>query len=270
MKKGLLLVLLVSISVFISSHDMFLIMDSYILEPETDYTLSLYNGTFQKSENAVVFDRMVDMTAIGPEELIMNQDISKWKEDGNKMIFDFKTKRSGTYVIGLSTKPKMIELSSTDFDEYLEHDGVMDVLEARKANPSPDAVNEKYSKHVKALIQVGGRISDSHENSIGYPAEFVLENNPYDLKIGKTLDVQLLSNNEPVEEYLVYAGYMYKGIMHTDIFKERTGKKGKFKVPIESPGLWYLRTIIMKESDEDGVDYESNWATLTFEIAEPK
>ena len=33
------------------SHDMFLKLDNYFLEPNTQATIQLFNGTFEKSEN---------------------------------------------------------------------------------------------------------------------------------------------------------------------------------------------------------------------------
>jgi hypothetical protein len=38
------------------------------------------------------------------------------------------------------------------------------------------------------------------------------------------------------------------------------------QVEITRSGRWYLRLIRMLPSDDEGVDYESNWATLTFEV----
>jgi len=36
--------------------------------------------------------------------------------------------------------------------------------------------------------------------------------------------------------------------------------------PIENKGQWYIATIHMLESEEADFDYESQWATLTFEV----
>ena len=45
-----------------------------------------------------------------------------------------------------------------------------------------------------------------------------------------------------------------------------TDDAGVGSVTVDTEGRWYLRLIRMLEVDEDEVDYESNWATLTFEI----
>ena len=45
-----------------------------------------------------------------------------------------------------------------------------------------------------------------------------------------------------------------------------TGKDGEISFKIDKKGKWYIATIHMLESKEGGLDYESFWATLTFEI----
>jgi hypothetical protein len=46
----------------------------------------------------------------------------------------------------------------------------------------------------------------------------------------------------------------------------RTDGEGVAQVEVTHSGRWYVRLIRMLPSDDEGVDYESNWATLTFEV----
>jgi len=46
----------------------------------------------------------------------------------------------------------------------------------------------------------------------------------------------------------------------------RTNQNGNISFTINEEGLWYIATIHMFESEEEDFDYESNWATLTFEV----
>ena len=100
----------------------------------------------------------------------------------------------------------MIELSAEDFNEYLRHDGILDTLEERQEDgTSGDPANERYSKHVKAILQVGGTTSDSWKHSLGYPIEFVPLSDPNELSAGDTLQAKVLVDGEPLADYLVYA-----------------------------------------------------------------
>lgn len=59
-----LLPLIVAFVLFIS-HVMFLKFDSYFLQPNTDTTIQLFNGTFAKSENVITRNRMIDVSLVG-------------------------------------------------------------------------------------------------------------------------------------------------------------------------------------------------------------
>jgi uncharacterized GH25 family protein len=46
----------------------------------------------------------------------------------------------------------------------------------------------------------------------------------------------------------------------------RTTDNGVAEIEISRSGRWYIRVIRMLPVAEEGVDYESSWATLTFEV----
>ena len=46
----------------------------------------------------------------------------------------------------------------------------------------------------------------------------------------------------------------------------RTDENGVVRLVVDGAGKWYVKFIHMVETEEEGVDYESNWATLTFEV----
>jgi uncharacterized GH25 family protein len=273
MKQKLCLLLVSFISLIVlSSHDMFLKFKTFFLQPGTETSVYLYNGTFDKSENVIDRDRMSDVSLINPGEKVAHPTNSQWSEENNQTVLKFKTGKEGTGVVGLSTKSKLLELSAADFEEYLKHDGIMDIYEARKkSGENTKPVKEKYSKHVKAIFQTGAKKSDDYKTKLGYPIEFIPQSNPYSLTIGGELTVQLLKNGKPLANELVYASYEghhghAEDGSHTEAVKTRSDKEGMVKIKLSHSGHWYFRTIHMVKSNEQGVDYESNWATITFEV----
>ena len=273
MKQKLsLLSICIACFILLSSHDMFLKFRSYYLQPQTDASVFLYNGTFDKSENVMERDRMKDVSLINPGQKVVHPATGQWKEENNQTILTFKTGKEGTGVIALSTKSKVLSMSAADFEEYLKHDGITDVYEARKkSGESSKPAAENYSKHVKAIFQTGAARSNDYKTVLGYPVEFVPQANPYSLKTGDELTVQLLKNGKPLANELVYASHAgYHGHAedgaHLEAVKTRTDKNGLVTIKLSKAGHWYLRTIHMVKSNEAGVDYESNWATITFEI----
>jgi uncharacterized GH25 family protein len=272
-KPNLPLIAIALTSLIISSaHDMFLKLNSYFVQPATETTIQLYNGTFDKSENAIARNRMRDVSVINPGEKVAHPSVDQWSEENNQTLLRLKTGREGTAVVGVSTNSSMIELTAKEFEEYLKHDGLIDMLEARKkSGEDSKPAKEKYSKHVKALIQVGAKPSDNFKTPLNYPVEFIPLANPYGLKVGDALQVQLIKDGKPLVNELVYAsfgGHHSHGDDggHVEAVKTRTDGKGMVTITLSKPGHWYLRCINMVKSTEPGVDYESNWATISFEI----
>ncbi|MEO0789694.1 MAG: DUF4198 domain-containing protein, partial [Bacteroidota bacterium] len=358
-------------------------------------------------ENVIDRDRMIDVSLVQNGERT-ELDTSQWREEGVTTLLDLRTGEEGTYVVGLSTRARNIEMAAEDFNNYLDHDGVLDMLEYRRENDllGQDAV-EKYSKHVKTIFQVGAEKTDDWQTVLGYPIEFVPLGNPYNLHVDEELEVQLLWQGEPLADQLVYVGNKPSehahshdhgsghshdhgddhshdhdsghshshgddhghdhesghshshgddhsldhdsghghshgddhshdhdsghghshgdnhshdhdsghshshegdhghdhdsghshshegdhghdhdsGHSHDHVSSQahshaedqssththgeaqfRTNAEGKLAIPITSGGVWYLKTIHLEESDEEGLTHESNWATLTFSV----
>ncbi len=201
--------------VLFSSHVMYLKLDSYFLEPNASASIQLFNGTFEKSENVIDRNRMLDASLMGNGERIKVKE-TQWTEKDSVTLLNFTTGEEGTWIAGISTAPKSIEMDADAFNTYLEHEGILDMLTWRRENNvSEEEAVEKYSKHVKTIFQVGDKRSDDWQKVLGYPIEFIPLENPYDLNTGDSLRVKLLLNGEPLANQLVYANYKAPGDGHT-------------------------------------------------------
>lgn len=193
--------------VLFTSHVMYLKLDTYFLEPDTSATINLFNGTFDKSENVIDRDRILDASLVGNGNRI-EVDGSQWSEKDSVTLLNFQTGEAGTWVAGVSTASRSIEMDAIAFNTYLEHEGILDMLDWRRKNDKlEDAAVEKYSKHVKTIFQVGDKRSNDWQTTLGYPIEFIPLDNPYDLNTGDSLRVKLLLNGQPLANQLVYANF---------------------------------------------------------------
>ena len=237
MKKLILLwgvLVLASSNLF--AHDMFLKLRSYIVEPNTKVTVALYNGTFDKSENVITRDRMIDVSVVGPINHRNRINKNQWRDGWYESLLDLDLKSSGTHVIGVSTETRIIELSAEDFNGYLKHDGILDVLEARKKSGEINQpARELYSKHIKSLVQVCDKRTDSFNTNLEYPIEIIPSQNPYNLKKGDEMGFQVLRDGKAVANQLVYASYAgFHGHLedgsHEESVTTRTDNKGFGKI----------------------------------------
>ena len=155
-----------------------------------------------------------------------------------------------------------------DFNLYLKDDGIPDVLEARtKAGELNKPAKERYHKHVKALVQVGSARSELYATPMGYPAELIPTVNPYTLQKGATLRVKTLVDGKPAaNQYVLYGGELANGAGGIEQKSTRSDAQGIANIPLTTAGVWYVKFINMTKVAKDSVDYESKWATLTFEV----
>jgi len=268
------LLLLVS-AASLSAHDLFLRLGSFFVGAESTARIRVLNGTFSSSENAVARNRLADLSLVGPTGRT-RLDTALWQPTGDTSILSVPIGAAGTYVVGASTLPREITLEAKDFNEYLEHDGIPDILAARKRDGELGAkATERYSKHVKALLQAGARRSDDFDDILGYPAELVPLNNPYRSRAGGWLRVRALVDGKPVANQLVVSGGRPSRGGRLAERRVRTDAEGVARIRITDRGQWYVKFINMVRVPRDTIsrpagtpalDYESKWATLTFEI----
>ena len=256
-------------------HDMFLVPPGGEVAPGGEIAVALYNGTFEQSENTIDRERMRDVTVIDGDGWAHHPLAPAWRDAGSTSVLTLAAGPPGTLLVGVSTRPRLLELSAEEFNEYLRHDGVRDVLDERLREGSFETdASEWYAKHVKTLIHVGGRSTDTWSQRLGHPVEIVPLADPFELRVGDTLAALVLVDGEPFAGQLVYAGYEgYRPPGGTseaggrDAQEARSDVNGVIRFDITRPGRWYLRLIHMTPSGEEGIDYESNWATLTFTVA---
>jgi uncharacterized GH25 family protein len=251
----------------LAAHDLFLKLDTYFVAPNVDVKIKVLNGTFTTSENGVTRDRLVDISLVAPDT-VMHIDPSKWDTVGKSSVLAIHTRGPGVYVVGASTRPRELKLEAREFNAYLEEEGIRDILDARtKAGTRGAPARERYAKHVKALFQVGRRTDGPFDRALGYPAEIVPLDNPYTLRPGMTLRVRCLVDGAPSAHQVVLAGGRTPAGARLTPITVTADSAGIARIPLRGRGTWYVKFIRMRPVTGDAsVDYESKWATVTFQI----
>ena len=249
-----------------AAHDMFLKPTRYFAPENSEVRLRVLNGTFTKSENSIARNRLADASVVTPARRI-TLDTTEWNATGDTSTFHIHTRAAGTYVIGASTRPSVIALSADDFNLYLKDDGIPDVLEARRtAGELAKPAKERYHKHIKSLVQVGNARSDHYATVLGYPAEIIPMENPYSLASGASLRVKTLVDGKPAANQFVLYGGLTDKETNIEVKSVRSNADGVATIPLSTPGTWYIKFINMTRVKSDSVDYESKWATITFQV----
>jgi hypothetical protein len=250
----------------LSAHDLFIKLDTFFLSPGATVRVPVLNGTFTKSENAIERRRIADLSLVTPggrEPL----DTGSVSAQGDTTLLSLRLRGPGTYVVALSTRPSEIALAGKQFTAYLQDEAIRDVLEARaRAGISADSAHERYSKHVKAVFQVGAARTDGFSTPLGYAAEIVPLDNPYALGPGGTLRLRCLVDGRPAVGLSVLAGGRTPAGARMGVQELRTDVDGVAALKLTTRGRWYAKFVRMEKVQDGPHDYESRWATLTFEV----
>lgn len=254
------------------AHEMFLKGQSQFVAPNSAQSIRLINGTIDKSENSIARDRMASVS-LAANGKISKPAASNWSDDTKKTYstLSYRTGASGTYVIGVSTKPSIISLTREEFIAYLKHDGILDTLNSFKKDSKLATVRERYSKNARSIIQVGETRTDDYASALGYPVEIILDANPYTLQSGDKVSFRVIYNGKPDVNQLVYASY--DGFHshdttggHVNAHEMRTDANGRAEFILDKKALWYITLVHMQKVTNGDADYESHWGTLTFQV----
>ena len=268
MKQKLLsfLVITTLFTLSVSGHDLFLKPESFFVKPGASVRLSVMNGTFLTSEGAVAYARLTDVSVVSPGGQRSNPKEADFTKNETTAFRSVATPEAGNYVVGLSTNWRENALAAKEFNEYLTLEGIPDVLDNRKRDKELDKdARYRYSKYVKTIIQAGEKRTDEYKAVLGYAVEMIPQQNPYRSKKGGSIDVLCLKDGKPLVGQTVLVGYEAAGKLAAEKAL-KSDAKGMIKIKLDNVGKWYAKFINMVKIDDPKTNYESKWATLTFEI----
>ena len=169
----------------------------------------------------------------------------------------------GSHVLSHEAAPRAIELSAPAFQSYLAEERLVDILVTRALTGTEDNVGkERYSRSMKAVLQVGAKLDPLVTQPVGAKIEIVPDKNPYGLLVGQSLTVQLLFDGKPLSGRALTAANRYRSDVVTKTV--RTDASGKATFVIDRTGDWLFHSVHMVLSKEPDVNFRSYWASMTF------
>ncbi|MBK8100119.1 MAG: DUF4198 domain-containing protein [Planctomycetes bacterium] len=171
----------------------------------------------------------------------------------------------GLHVAIVDTQPKRIELDARKFNDYLLHDGLPHVLAARMdAGEEDRAAKEQYRKCAKVVFAVGGAHTGPYDAVVGQKLEIVPLDCPTTLPLRSTLRVRVLFDGAPLVRAnlcwdLPGNGEDLAGCSWTDA-------AGEALVPIGRAGWMTVRLVHMTRPGGPQFEWESFWASCSFEV----
>jgi uncharacterized GH25 family protein len=139
------------------------------------------------------------------------------------------------------------------------------LIERQKKNQLGQDAHELYSKHAKVIFQVGERRTNGFKQRLGHAVEVIPQQNPYTLTVGQTMALLCVKGGKPIPNQFVMAGWETRD-GQTGSLQARADGRGLVRFELKAAGRWYVKFINMVSRNDPKMNYESKWATLTFEI----
>jgi hypothetical protein len=189
------------------------------------------------------------------------------REDTQPILLLTSGRATGSFVIGAETMPYTISLEPKKFGEYLLEERLVEILAARVQAGAEDLPGrERFTRHLKALVQIGSKLDGFATQPIGQEFEIVPDAHPYGVAPGGQLSVRVLFKGKALAGQAISAVSRYRGEIQSKTL--RTDAQGRVVFTINKPGDWMLRGVHMEASDQKDVEWRSWWTNLTFSLPE--
>jgi len=171
----------------------------------------------------------------------------------------------GLQLIGYRSRHTALSLEPAKFEEYLREEGLEWVIAERaKRGQSQKPSRELFSRCAKALLSAGEGGQTGYDRPFGFVLELIPERNPYALKAGDELPVRIFYDGRPLSGALVAALPREEPDKK---LSQRSDANGRVTFRLPADGVWLVKAVHMiPASGNVDADWESLWASLTFEI----
>ena len=247
----------------LAAHDFWIEPSRYAAAPGEPLALRLRVGEAFAGE-ALPRDpaHLARFTAVGPQVELAVSGIDGGEPAG------FLDAPAGAYVVVYGSHPGELRLEAPKFARYLAEEGLEGIqLERERRGEAGEPVRERFSRCAKALVRLGAEADGAvFAQPVGLELELVPEADPTRPPRGGELAFRLLHGGKPLAGVLVTA---VSGLRPATRVAARTDAAGRVLLPIAGPGPWLVRSVHMvRPPAGSGADWESLWASLTFEIPE--
>ncbi len=171
----------------------------------------------------------------------------------------------GGHLLSLERDTSRVQLRARTFNRYLENEGLLAVLaERRRSGELWQRANERYTRYLKAFVQVGEVADGVSTRVVGQRLELVPERDLAGLKAGERLGMTVLFEGRPLANAQVEAFTRGPGAP-TPAQVASTDSSGRVELQITEAGTVLVRTVHMQRCVGCGdSQWESFWSVYSF------
>lgn len=175
---------------------------------------------------------------------------------------------AGGHLFGLERNLARIEMRALKFNRYLKHEGLVAALDARKrAHQRLRRGRERYTRHLKAFVQVGDTTDGMSTRTLGHRIELVPARDLATLRPGERFAVTVRFEGAPLAGAMVEAFVRPPGGGAPRGQKATSDAQGRVEFTATEAGAWLVRTVHMRRcAGCTDADWESFWAGYSFAL----
>ena len=260
----ILAILLLAVAGPLSAHDLYLMPEKFVTQAGTRLRVVFQNGDeFPEASSPVKPERLRNTRLIAKAGTAEFETITA---EATRTTAVVRVRGEGSAILTANTIPSFIELDAAKFRSYLEHENLTETIKWRETHGEAGKPGrERYSKYVKSIV-LAGKGDEYYRERTGLLIEIIPEVDPYSVRPGQSLPVQVLFRGKPAVDVAVESAWLEQRKAKTKVVG-RTDSNGWITVPLEAIGPHRLHAIMMERSANlKAADWESFWASLTFEI----
>jgi uncharacterized GH25 family protein len=245
----------------LTAHDTWLLARPSAVQPGAAVVLELTSGmAFPAPDTAIKPDRVA---RAGMRLAGATADLKDRRSAAKFLQFKTMPSKPGIATLWVGLAPKSIELKPAEVKEYLDEIGAPESVRRAWREQNPQRWRELYTKHAKTFVRVGRPAGDrSWAQPVGLALEIMPEKDPTALRPGENLPLRVLLQGKPIPSFSV--ALVGQGEIHGML--KTTDEQGRVVFPVTKAGRWMLRATDVRRSSKSGADWESDFATLTFEV----
>jgi uncharacterized GH25 family protein len=245
---------------FLWAHDFYLEPSVLNLKPADPVKISIIQLNVDQSETIPFYDGLAsrfDLTSPGGTATIDSQ-------IGDDPAATIHPSVPGYHIVAFVSQPRTADLATKKFRLYVQDKGMEAII---GDTPLPAGiVPEIYTRYSKVILAVGNNPPGTgYDKPVGLKLELVPGKNLPTWKPNTPLTLRLFYQGKPLQGTQVQ--FFSPGRWKNRITL-RTDSDGRINTQVPHAGMWVATAVHMIPSTDPKHNWESFWASLTFEVKE--
>ncbi len=194
-------------------------------------------------------------------------DLLPGAREGATPLQRVKLHAGGGHLLAVERDPSHITLRALKFNKYLKHEGLLAALaERRRAGERLRRASERYTRYLKAFVQVGDEADGVSTRVVGHRIELVPERDLATLAVGERLALAVR-----------FEGKALPGVQVEAFVRGPDGRArgqvalsdaaGRVEFVVGAGGAWVVRTVHMQRCTGCAdAQWESFWTAYSFAV----